>query len=97
MEVDTAADYSIMSKSTYMQKFSGTPLHPSNVKLKTYTGETLVVCGEMQCDVGYKGLKYVLPILVANYGKPTLLGRNWLSQVKLEWGEIFHVTNSECQ
>ena len=78
MEVDTAADYSIMSKSTYPQKFSNFPLHPSNVELKTYTGETLTVCGEMQCDIVYKGQKYTLPIIVANdENKPTLLGRNW--------------------
>lgn len=96
LEVDTAADFSIMSKSIYNQKFSHMPLHPSRVKLKTYTGETLQVCGEMQCNIVYKGHKYVLPILVANYeGKPTLLGKNWLSYVKLEWGEIFSVTKSE--
>ena len=58
MEVHTAADYSIMSKSTYTQKFSNFPLYPSNVELKTYTGETLTVCGEMQCNVLYKGHEY---------------------------------------
>ena len=31
MEVDTAADYSIRSKSTYTQKFSNFSLYPSNV------------------------------------------------------------------
>ena len=40
MEVDTAADYSIMSKSTHSQKFSNFPLRPSKVELKIYTGET---------------------------------------------------------
>ena len=95
MEVDTAADYSIMSESTYSQKFSNFPLHPSNVELKTYTGETLTVCGEMQCDILYKGHEYRLPIIVANYeNKPTLLGRNWLNHIKLAWGEIFSLTRS---
>ena len=55
MEVDTAADYSIMSKSTHSRRFSSFPLRPSKVELKTYTGETLAVCGEMMCDVVYKG------------------------------------------
>jgi len=31
MEVDTAVDYSIMSKSTHSQKFSNFPLRPSKV------------------------------------------------------------------
>lgn len=96
MEVDTAADYSIMSKSMYMEKFSDIPLSSSMIKLKTYTGETLQVCGEMQCDIVYKGLKYALPIIVANYeSKPTLLGKNWLSHIRLDWGEIFSVTKTE--
>jgi len=95
MEVDTAADYSIMSKSTYTQKFSNFPLYPSNLELKTYTGEALTVCGEMQCNVLYKGHEYTLPIIVPNYeNKPTLLGRNWLNRIKLEWGEIFSLTRS---
>ena len=26
-------------------------------------------------------------------GKPTLLGKNWLCQVKLDWGKVFSITN----
>ena len=51
MEVDIVADYSIISKRTYAQKFSNFPLCPSKVELKTYMGETRTVCGEMKCDV----------------------------------------------
>jgi len=84
MEVDTAADYSIMSKNKYTQKFSNFPLHPSNVELKTYTGETLTVCGEVQCNILYKGHEYTLPNIVANYeNKLTLLGRIWLNCIRL--------------
>ena len=37
--------------------------------------------GEMQCDVAYFRL---LLVAVVNYSrKPTLLGKNWLSPVKL--------------
>ena len=52
MEVDTAADYSIMSKSTHTQKFSNFPLYPSNVELKTYNSEILqsvVKCSVIFC------------------------------------------------
>ena len=90
MELDTAADFSIMSKSEYLEKFADEPLTPSQVTLKTYTGEVLNVSGEMHCDIVYKGKQYCLPILVANYdAKPTLLGKNWLRHIKIEWGEIF--------
>ena len=90
MELDTAADFSIMSKSEYFEKFADKPLTPSQVTLNTYTGEVLEVLGEMYCDIVYKGKQYSLPILVANYDdKPTLLGKNRLWHIKLEWGEIF--------
>ncbi len=96
MEIDTAADFSIMSKSIYDQKFPQFPLYPSAVKLKTYTGETLQVSGEMKCEVVYQNKTYMLPIVIANYeGKPTLLGKNWLAHIKLDWGRIFSVRSSE--
>ena len=89
MELDTAADYSIMSKSEYLERFADRPLSSSVVTLRTYTGEVLDVSGEMQCDIAYKGKKYSLPIVVANYDSgPTLLSENWLRVIKLEWGEI---------
>ena len=46
MEVYTAADYSIMARSVYLEKFADTPLTPSKVVLLTYTGEVLEVSGE---------------------------------------------------
>ena len=97
MELDTAADFSIMSKSEYIEKFADMPLTPSQVTLKTYTGEILEVSGEMHCDIVYKGKKYSLPILVANYdAKPTLLGKNWLRHINLELGEIFCVPKGDA-
>ena len=94
MEVDTAADYSVKGKSVYIDKFADKPLNPSKVKLKTYTGEVLDVSGEMQCDIVYKGKQYSLPMVVANYdARPTLLGRNWVCQIKMEWGEIFSISD----
>ena len=33
---------------------------------------------------------------MANYdAKPTLLGKNWLHQIKLEWGEIFSFSGGD--
>ena len=44
----------------------------------------------------YRGKQYYLPIVRANYdAKPTLLGKNWLRQIKLAWGEIFSVSSGD--
>ena len=97
MELDTAADFSIMSKSEYLEKFADKPLTPSQVILKTYTGEVLEVSRKIHCDIVYKGKQYSLPILVANYdAKPTLLGTNSLRHIKLEWGEIFCIPKGDA-
>lgn len=54
----------------------------------------LEVSGEMQCNVIYKDKHYLLPIVVVNYSaKPRLLGKNWVHQITLAWGEILSVSN----
>ena len=90
MELDTAADYSMMSKSEYLKRFADRPLIPSKVSLKTYIGEWLDVLHERQCNIAYKGKQYLSSIVVAKYNtKPNLLGKNWLYPINLDWGEIF--------
>ena len=54
------------------------------------------MCGEMLCDVVYKGHEYTLAIIVADY-ETTLLGRNWLNHIRLEWGEVFSLTRPELE
>lgn len=70
MEIDTTADYSIMSSDTYANTFKAFPLQNTDVQLKTYSGENL-----SQDAVQDSGQEYVLPMIVAeSEGKPTLLG-----------------------
>ena len=77
MEVDMAADFSIMSRDTYIKRFKSFPLQDADVKLKTYSGETLRTCGQMLCKLVYSRQEYILLMIVAeNKGKPILLGRN---------------------
>ena len=96
MELGTAADFSIISESDYLEKFADKPLTASKVILKTYTGEVLDLLGEMQRSIIYNGKQYHLPILVADYdAKPSLLGKNWLQHFKLEWGEIFCIPKGD--
>ena len=95
MEIDTAADYSIMSSDTYAKKFKAFPLQNTDVQLKTYSGETLKKCGQMLCEVSYNGQEYVLPVIVAeSEGKPTLLGQNWLEKIKIDWNKVFSLSQT---
>ena len=72
-EIDTGASLSIMPETMYKKSFGHDKLTPSNVKLQTYTGEKLVVCGEARVDVKYAGQEKKLPMLVVKHGGPALL------------------------
>ena len=49
----------------------------------------------MLCKVAYSGQEYILPMIVAeNEGKPTLLGRNWLEKLKVNWNEVFSLNGT---
>ena len=64
------------------------------ILLRTYTGETLTICGENQVIVKYKNQQYNLPLVVVEGDGPPLFGRNWLQQITLDWKEIGMVTTN---
>ena len=53
--------------------------------------EKIKVVGEMEVSVVYEKQSYTLPLLVVKGGGPNLCGRNWLSQIKLNWAQIKEV------
>ena len=46
MELDTGASVSIVSEEAWKKRFAWVPLEKSQIKLRTYTGETLDVIGQ---------------------------------------------------
>ncbi|XP_064639574.1 uncharacterized protein K02A2.6-like [Lineus longissimus] len=78
-----------MSKTEYEKQFSHIPLLKTPVKLKTYTGDQISVCGKAHLNVKYKSQSANLPLIIVDHpGKPALLGRNWLEKLKLNWNKI---------
>ena len=70
MEVDTGAALSVISKETYLSTWSANtrpPLRPSHVKLRTYSGEQLNVCGIIDVSVIYKQQSKKLSLQVLEY------------------------------
>jgi len=53
--------------------------------LRTYTGEEVKAKGSCSVNVCYEGVEYSLPLLVVGGKGPSLLGRNWLEKIKLNW------------
>ena len=96
MEVDTGSAVSIISETEYNNLFKNFPLQPTTLQLRTYSGEQLPLMGEFQVSVKYQSQEARLPLIVAKGNKPVLLGRNWLEKLKLDWANIFKVTQENA-
>lgn len=97
MEIDTGASLSIISEETYKQLSSEIPLsfQECTTVLKTYTGESLHVLGKITVPVTYQQQKIDLPLLIIEGTSPSLMGRDWLAKLKLNWQEINHLRGCE--
>ena len=92
MQVDTDASVSIISPRTWKQCFSQLKsfCHGiENIYIYIYTEGLLHVIGEITVDVkdNEKQVKQ-LPLLVVSGKGPSLIGRNWLHTIRLDWHNI---------
>lgn len=91
MEVDTGAVVSIVSQHTYRKHIGSVRLLPAALQLHTYTDKRLVVEGKCKVTVEYKGQQAQADIFVVAGQGPSLLGRNILQHIKLDWVSICKV------
>lgn len=88
MELDTGSAVSVLPYKQYKEHFGHVKLAKSLVTLKTYTGQKITPKGEMKCIVKFKGQEEELTLQVVETPGPALFGRDWLSKIQLDWGEI---------
>ena len=88
MEIDTGAAISIMSSTEYSNYLAHVKLLPCETRLKTYTGEAVETVGEIVVKVAYGNQLKELPLVIVQGQGPSLLGRNWLNALKLNWQSI---------
>ena len=91
MQVDTGASLTIISEHIYRKLFNHVKLSAFQSKITTYTGEPIVVHGYACVNVRYKGQQAVLPLVVVAGDGPSLLGRNWLTAIRLDWYSINNI------
>ena len=89
MEVDTGAALSIISEATCRSLFPREKLHPTQLILKTYTDDPLEVKGKLHMNVQYGDQGEKLALVVVGGNGPSLLGRNCLKYIRLNWRKIF--------
>ena len=92
MEVDSGASLSLLSESTYRRLWPAAatrpPLLPSDARLHTYSGELIKVLGTTSVTVRYRGQVKQLPLLIVPTDGPSLLGRDWLQEIVLDWKQL---------
>ena len=93
-ELDTGASVSVISEKTWRDDLKGIPLKKSGISLRTYTGKRLKVVGKVDVNVEYEKQTASLPLHVLEGNGPSLLGRNWLRSIQLNWGSIKRVVNN---
>ena len=91
MEIDTGASVSLISEKTFDQVWTEKELKVSSVKLRTYTGQTLEVKGYVEVNVEYQNQKKQLTLLVVAGDGPSLLGRDWLTHIKIDWSNLYNI------
>ena len=64
-------------------------MKPTQVKLRTYTGESVKILETVDVVVFYEGQEKQLSTLVVEGSGPNLLRRDWLKDVKLDWRKLF--------
>ena len=94
-QLDTGASLTVITKKDFDAVTGGSvSLQPCHKCLTTYTGDNVPVIGECMVHVSYNGQSVKLPLLVVEGNGPPLLGRNWLVDLKLDWGSIFSVNKA---
>ena len=97
MELDTGAAVTVMSLSAFERVGDVKNLESTSLRLRTYTGELVRPVGVGQVDVVYEGQELVLPVTVVRGNVPTLLGRDWLTSLRLNWTQMFPKETEVCR
>ena len=95
MVVDTGASMSLTSQTIYKKLWPKRVLSASEDKPCTYSQEPIKVLG---CCIVYKAQTFKeMALLIVERNRPSLMGRNWLKEVTLDWHEIHCMLSQSLQ
>ena len=82
------AAVSVISHENQQKLFPEAIIKETAIKLRTCTGEAINIIGEMDVHVNYNMKESNLALTVVAGKGPTLLGRDWLRNLNLDWKTI---------
>ena len=92
MELDTGASVTIIRKNVWYDVLAKKLVQKTDVKLRSYSGHEIPVVGEAKVQVSHRNQEALLPVIITENDGPVLMGRDWLSVLKLDWGLIKQVS-----
>lgn len=87
MELDTGGAVSVMSLDRF-RKISGKDIKPTSTVFKTYKGDAVVPLGIVTVEVEYKNQKRDLNLYIVQENLDTILGREWLYEIQIDWPSL---------
>ena len=98
MEIDTGAAATIICSRQFELIKQGThelQLVTANVPtLRSYAGQTIKPASCVTVDVCHQGSTHCLTCLVVNGTGPSLLGRDWLTHIKLDCSAVHRIEHA---
>ncbi len=80
-------------QAAYKEKLQHLILQETKLKLRTYTGEPVLVLGKVDVTVEHNWQKKTVPLYIIPGNHPALLGHSWLRKLRLNWQKVFLVND----
>ncbi|XP_043225249.1 uncharacterized protein K02A2.6-like isoform X2 [Amphibalanus amphitrite] len=95
MEIDTGSRYTLIGENTFSMLNCKPRLKECRVQLRAYTHQPIPVLGEFCTSVEHNGMTYPgMKVIVVKGSRSSLLGRDWLEAIRINWCEVKAVFNS---
>lgn len=91
-QIDTGSGVSIMNIRQFEELCGKKNLEPAHIRLTAYSGDTLNVLGKTDVNVQIGENRTTLPLFIVDGSGVPLLGRQWLSSIRLPWHQILSST-----
>ncbi|PFX15928.1 Uncharacterized protein K02A2.6 [Stylophora pistillata] len=95
-QLDTGASVRIILSHVWSGVLAAKSLRQTDVRLKSYSGHEIPVLKEAKVQVSYGDQQACLPVIVTAGDGPALMGRNWLSVLRLDWKQIKQISLEPC-